>query len=394
MPSTPQLPATRVVHAARHPQDHHGSVNPPIYRASTILKPDLETWLEAQKPGSDSYRYGLIATPTSRAFEQAMAELYGVESCIAVSSGLAMVTVTLLALTKAGDHILVTDSAYAPTRQFCDLMLARFGVATTYYDPAIGGGIAALFRPETALVVTESPGSLTFEVQDIPAITRAAHARGIKVAIDNTWATALRFNPFRHGVDIVLEATSKYVGGHSDVILGVMLAEGETARRLHAAAKTLGICCGPDDLYLAQRGLRTLAVRLDRSEATGLELARWLEKRPEVKRVLHPALPADPGHALWQRDFSGSAGLFAVVLHPVPEAAVLAFFADFKLFGIGVSWGGYESLVMVSEPSRIRTAVPWTEPGPLIRFHAGLEDPHDLIVDLEAGFRRLAAARG
>jgi cystathionine beta-lyase len=385
-------PATTLVHAARRPQEHHGSVNTPIYRASTILKPNLETWTQSARPGSTEYRYGLIATPTSRAFEQAMAELYGAETCIAVSSGLAMVTVALLALTKAGDHILVTDSAYEPTRQFCDGMLRRFGIETTYYDPRIGAGIADLFRPETALVFTESPGSVTFEMQDVPAIATAARERGIPVAIDNTYATALRFNPFRHGVDVVLEATSKYVAGHSDVILGVMLANGEIARRLFRAAKMLGICCGPDDLYLAQRGLRTLGLRLDRSESTGLELARWLERRPEVARVLHPALPGDPGHALWHRDFSGAAGLFSIVLRPISRAALEAFFDGFRLFGIGVSWGGYESLIMTFDPRPNRTAVPWTEPGPLVRLYAGMEDPQDLIADLDAAFRRLAAA--
>jgi cystathionine beta-lyase len=389
---TPPKPATTLVHAGRHPADHHGSVNPPIYRASTILKPNLAEWLLATKPGSTEYRYGLLATPTSRAFETAMAEFYGVETCIAVSSGLAMVTVAILALTKAGDHILVTDSAYEPTRDFCDSLLARFGVETTYYDPALGADIAHLFRPNTVLVFTESPGSLTFEVQDIPAIVAASHAQGIKVVMDNTWATALRFNPFRHGMDVVVEATSKYVAGHSDVILGVMLAEGETARRLHRTAKMLGICCGPDDLYLSQRGLRSLGVRLDRSESTGLDLARWLLRRPEVARVLHPALPGDPGHALWRRDFSGAAGLFSVVLHPVPEAALLRFFDGLRLFGIGVSWGGYESLIIPASLARIRTAVPWTEQGTLIRFYAGLEDPQDLIADLDDAFRRMAAS--
>ena len=385
-------PASRLVHAGRRPQDHHGSVNPPTYRTSTVLFPDYASWLESNKPGSTAYRYGLIATPTSRAFEAAMAELYGVETCVAVSSGLAMVTVALLALVKAGDHILVADSVYQPTRQFCDGMLKRLGVETTYYDPTIGAAIAALLRPETTVVYTESPGSLTFEVQDIPAITAAAHAAGARVVIDNTWATALRFNPFRHGVDVVLEATSKYVGGHSDMIGGVMLAEGAAARALHRAAKMLGICCGPDDLYLSQRGLRSLGVRLDRSEATGLELARWLEKRPEVARVLHPALPADPGHALWRRDFAGAAGLFAMLLHPVSEPAFRAFFDGFRLFGLGVSWGGYESLILPFDLAQIRTARPWTEPGRLVRLYAGLEDPQDLAADLDDAFRRMNEA--
>jgi cystathionine beta-lyase len=386
-------PETRLVHAGRAPQEAHGAVNPPIYRASTILHPTLETWEEACKPGFPGYRYGLLATPTSRAFETAMAELYGVDQCVAVNSGLAAVTVAIMALTKAGDHILVSDSAYEPTRTFCDRLLGRFGVRADYYDPRIGAGIADLLRPETTLVFAESPGSLTFEVQDIPAIAAAAHARGIKVAIDNTWATALYCNPFDHGADVVIEATTKYAAGHSDLLLGVMLARGTLGRQLYATAKMLGLCCGPDDLYLAQRGLRSMAVRLRRSGETGLTLAKWLQTRPEVARILHPALPGDPDHALWLRDFSGACGLFAMLLHPVPRPALSAFFDGFRLFGIGASWGGYESLIVPTNPAATRTAVPWTEPGKLIRLHAGLEDPDDLIADLAAGFARMAAAR-
>ena len=384
-------PETRLIHAGRTPQEAHGAVNPPIYRASTMLHPTLEAWEEACKPGFTGYRYGLLATPTSRAFETAMAALYGVEHCVAVSSGLAAITVAILALTKAGDHILVTDSAYEPTRTFCDRLLAGFGVETEYYDPRIGAGIARLLRPQTTLVVTESPGSLTFEMQDIPAIVAAAHARGVKVAIDNTWATALHYNPFRHGVDVVIEATTKYVAGHADVLMGVILGQGNLGRHLHATAKLLGLCCGADDLYLAQRGLRSMAVRLQRSGASGLKLAEWLAGRPEVARVLHPGLPTDPGHPLWQRDFSGTCGLFAMLLHPVPRPPLSAFFNGLRLFGIGASWGGYESLIVPAKPAR--TAVPWTEAGPLVRLYTGLEDPADLIADLEEGFARMAAAR-
>jgi cystathionine beta-lyase len=385
-------PETRLVHAGRAPQDAHGAINPPIYRASTILHPTLETWEAACKPGFPGYRYGLLATPTSRAFEGAMAELYGVDQCVAVNSGLAAVTVAIMALTKAGDHILVSDSAYEPTRVFCDRLLGRFGVRTEYYDPGIGAGIAELLRPETALVFAESPGSLTFEVQDIPAIVAAAHARGVKVAIDNTWATALYCNPFDLGADVVIEATTKYAAGHSDVLLGAMLARGTLGRQVYATAKMLGLCCGPDDLYLAQRGLRSMAVRLRRSGETGLALANWLQARPEVARILHPALAGDPGHARWRRDFSGACGLFAMLLHPVPRPALSAFFDGFRLFGIGASWGGYESLIVPTDPASTRTAVPWREAGKLIRLYAGLEDPADLIADLAAGFARMAAA--
>jgi len=263
-------------------------------------------------------------------------------------------------------------------------------VTTEYYDPCIGAGIAGLLRPETRLVFTEAPGSLTFEMQDIPAIVSAAHAGGAKVAIDNTWATALHFNPFVHGVDVVIEAITKYVAGHSDVLMGVILGRGTLGQHLHSTAKMLGICCGPEELYLAQRGLRSMAVRLQRSGETGLKLAHWLAGRPEVARLLHPALPNDPGHALWRRDFSGTCGLFSMLLQPVPKPALSAFYNGLRLFGIGASWGGYESLIVPAKP--IRTAVPWTETGPLIRLHAGLEDADDLIADLEAGFGRMAAA--
>ncbi|HEV2674036.1 MAG TPA: cystathionine beta-lyase [Aliidongia sp.] len=383
---------TRLAHAGRSPHDNHGVVNPPVYHASTILQPTLDAWQGVFKPGHDGYVYGRFGTPTSRAFEQAMAEIYGADDAVAVSSGLAAISVGLMAHTKAGDHILVSDSAYYPCRKFCDGVLAKFGVTTTYYDPTVGAGIADLMRPETSLIVTESPGSLTFEVQDIPAIVAVAHARGAKVMNDNTWATALYFNPFDHGVDVVVEAATKYVTGHSDVMIGVVLGRGDDAPLLRKTAQALGNCSGPDDLYLAQRGLRTMAVRMARSQENGLTLARWLQARPEVARVLHPALPDDPGHAIWRRDFRGSSGLFSIVLHPVERPALAAFVDGLKLFGMGASWGGYESLVMPNDPRTVRTATTWDDPGQLLRFHAGLEDPSDLIADLEAGFARLASA--
>jgi cysteine-S-conjugate beta-lyase len=385
-------PETRLVHAGRQPHDSHGTVNPPIYRASTILQPTLEAWEESRKPSFAGYRYGLRETPTTRAFETAMAELYRADRCVAVSSGLAAITAALLALTKAGDHILVTDSAYEPTRIFCDRMLGQFGVETEYYDPRLGAGIADLIRPQTTLVFAESPGSLTFEIQDVPASSAAARARGAKTVIDNTWATALYYNPFEHGVDVVIEATTKYVAGHSDVLMGVILGNGNLGRHLHTTAKILGLCCGPEELYLAQRGLRSMAIRLERSGATGLTLAGWLAARPEVARVLHPALPGDPGHTLWRRDFSGTCGLFSIVLRSVAKPALSAFFNGLRLFGIGASWGGYESLIVPVDPASMRTAVPWAEAGTLIRLYAGLEDPDDLIADLAAGFERMAAA--
>jgi len=385
-------PATRLVHAGRKPHEQYGVVNTPVYRASTIMKPTLDAWMEIGTPGYDGYRYGLHGTPTSRAFETAMADLYETEACVAVSSGLAAITVPILALTKAGDHILVTDSAYGPTRIFCDGILKRYGVTTEYYDPTIGADIAKKMRPETSLVFTESPGSLTFEMQDIPAIVAAAHAHGAKVAIDNTWATALYYNPFVHGVDVVLEATTKYVAGHSDLLMGTVLGSGDIAKKLRSTAKDLGICCGGDDLYLAHRGLHSMQVRLERSSRTGLEVARWLKTRPEVARVIHPALPDDPGHAIWRRDFSGASGLFSVMLKATAKPALAAFFDGLELFGIGASWGGYESLIIPGSPARLRTATTWSEPGSLVRLYTGLEDPGDLIADLEAALGRLAAA--
>jgi cystathionine beta-lyase len=382
--------ATRLAHMGRDPKSHAGTVNPPIVRASTILQPDLVAWEESYKPGYTGLRYGLLGTPTSRAFEGAMAELYGVEHCVAVSSGLAAITIPILAMTKAGDHVLMTDNIYFPAREFATRVLTKFGVTVTYYDPAEAANLEGHFRPETSLVVTEQPGSLTFEMQDIPALVATAHAHGAKVMIDNTWATALLYDPFRHGVDVVIEATTKYVGGHADVLGGAVLANGALGKQIFTMAKTLGDCCGPEELYLALRGLRTLALRLERSAQTGLTLAHWLATRPEVDRLIHPALEGDAGHAIWQRDFRGTSGLFAFILKPVARPALEAFFRGFELFGIGASWGGFESLIIHSVP--LRTVVPWRETGHLIRIHAGTEDPGDLIADLEAAFARLAAA--
>ena len=383
---------TRLAHAGRSPHDHHGAVNPPTYHASTILQPSLDAWEALRRPGHDGYSYGRDGTPTTRAFETAMAEIYGADDAVAVSSGLAAITVALMAHTKAGDHVLVTDSAYYPSRKFCEGVLKKYGVATTYYDPTIGAGISRLIRPETSLIFTESPGSITFEMQDIPAIVAAAHALGVKVMTDNTWATALHFNPLDHGADVVVEAATKYISGHSDVMIGLVAGRGPETPLLRATARLLGNCSGPDDLYLAQRGLRTMAVRIARNQANGLALARWLQARPEVARVLHPALPDHPGHAIWRRDFSGASGLFSIVLHPVARPALAAFLDGLKLFGIGASWGGYESLIMPTDPRAVRSATVWDMPGPLLRIHAGLEDPDDLIADLESGFERLARA--
>jgi cystathionine beta-lyase len=290
----------------------------------------------------------------------------------------------------SGEHILVADNAYGPTRTFCDKVFARFGVETTYYDPCIGAGIADLMRPNTRAVFCESPGSLTFEVQDVPAIADAAHKRGAVVIADNTWATPLYFDAFAHGVDISVHAATKYIVGHSDAMLGVVSANAANWKQLRDTHGTLGLCVGPDDAYLGQRGLRTLAVRLKQHQANAFALAEWLQQRPEVARVLYPALSQDPGHQLWRRDFKGASGLFGIVLKPVAREAVAAMLDHMELFGMGWSWGGYESLIVPSH--LVRTAKPFAAEGPVLRIHAGLEAVDDLIADLAAGFERLKKA--
>jgi len=332
-----------------------------------------------------------MGTATTRALEDALAELEGGFRSIVYPSGLAACVVPILAYVAAGDHVLVTDSVYGPTRRFADNLLARLGVEATYYDPLVGRGIEALMRPNTRVVFVESPGSLTFEVQDVPAIAEVAHRHKAVVIMDNTWGTPLHFRAFDHGVDISVQAATKYVGGHSDIILGTATATEQAWPALMRTTYGLGQCAAPDDIYLAQRGLRTMHVRLKRHWETGLALAEWIGKQPEVERVLHPALPGDPGHALWKRDFRGACGLFGVVLKPIGRPALEAFFDGFELFGIGASWGGYESLIVPIDLAGFRTATRWPYAGPSVRLHAGLEAPEDLIADLDAAFARLRA---
>lgn len=382
--------ATLVTVAGRDPERQHGVVNPGVYHASTILFPTLAA-MEAARPEHGNY-YGRYGTPTTAALEEALAKLEGGFRSTVVGSGKTAISGTLLALLSQGDHLLVTDSVYAPTRQFCAGTLARLGIETTFYDPLIGAGIAALIRPETRLVFTESPGSLTFEIQDIPAIVTAAHARGCLVATDNTWASPLYFKPFEHGVDISVQAATKYIGGHSDLMMGVVTTTEAVHERLWRALMEVATVAAPDDCYLALRGLRTLAARLERHQASALHLAAWLRGRPEVAEVRHPGLPDDPGHTIWRRDFLGSSGLFGFILKPVPKPALAAFVDHLELFGMGWSWGGYESLLIPARPAAYRTATPWEHKGLLMRIHVGLEDPEDLIRDLERGFARLAAA--
>ena len=351
---------TRLAHAGREPGRFHGFVNPPIYRGSTVLFPTAAA-LEANE---QEYTYGRLGTPTVRALEEAIAELEGGHATRLAPSGLSAIVATFLAFLSAGDHVLVTDAVYRPTRRFCDQVLARLGVEVTYYDPLI-------------------------EVQDIPAIAKVAHEAGAVVVLDNTWATPLFFKSFAHGADVSIQAATKYIVGHADAMLGTITASKAVWPAIARTHEELGLCVGPEDAYLGLRGLRSLGVRLARHQASALALAEWLKSRPEVARVIHPALPSDPGHAIWKRDFTGASGLFAIVLKPVPKKAVAATLDGLDLFGMGYSWGGFESLMIPFDPSTYRTATEWQAEGPALRLHVGLEDLDDLKADLEAGFARL-----
>jgi cystathionine beta-lyase len=365
---------TRLVHAGRVPFDQHGFVNTPIYRGSTVLFPTTDDLNHRR----GRYVYGTTGTPTTEALEVAWTDLSGAAGTVLTPSGLAAVSLALMAALKSGDHLLVTDSAYRPTRIFCDTILRRFGVETTYYDPLIGSGITELFRPNTAAVFTETPGSQSFEMQDVPAIAAAAHARGALVLMDNTWATPLFFPPHERGVDIAVEAGTKYLSGGSDLLLGLVSANERCWRRLRQTFDAFAIPPGPEDVFLALRGLRTLSVRLKEHERQARDMAHWLVARPEVDAVLHPALDTCPGHDIWRRDFSGSTGLFSVILKPASDEAVAAMLDGLELFGMGYSWGGFESLVIPFDCSLYRSATTWRPNGP----------------DLDAGFARLRAASG
>lgn len=384
---------SRIIHAGRHPEQFSGAVNPPVFHASTILFPSVAAMEATAGKPFDGVRYGRFGTPTTFAFEDAMAEVEGagneVGRTIATSSGLAAITGALLAVLKSGDHLLMTDTTYFPTRKFCDTALADLGIETTYYDPLIGAGIESLMRPNTKVIFTESPGSLTFEVQDIPAIAKIAHAHGALVILDNTWGV-LNFQPFEHGVDISVQACTKYVVGHADAMLGAITARADLWHQVKTSVACFGHSPGAEELYFGLRGLRTLAVRLRHHTQTALLLTQWLQQRPEVSRVLFPALPDDPGYALWKRDFSGACGLFGVILKPASKRAIDAMLDGFTFFKLGYSWGGFESLVIpTTGHAVVRTATTWAPEGPSLRFHAGLEDPSDLIADLERGFERL-----
>ncbi|KQP34939.1 cystathionine beta-lyase [Methylobacterium sp. Leaf100] len=381
-------PSTRLVHAGRDPSAQHGFVNTPIYRGSTVLFPTYDDL----KHRRGRFDYGTSGTPTTESLTRAWSELAGAAGTVLTPSGLAALTVALMAVVSAGDHLLVSDSAYRPTRIFCDGVLKRFAVEVEYYDPLVGAGIGALMRDTTKAVLVEAPGSQSFEMQDVPAISEVVHARGAAVIMDNTWATPLLFPPHARGVDIAVEAGTKYLSGGSDLLLGLTSANQKYWPALHRTFEHFAMCAGPEDVFLALRGLRTMALRLREHGAQGLAMARWLQARPEVARVLHPALPEDPGHAIWRRDFSGASGLFGVILRPAPERAVAALLDGLELFGMGFSWGGFESLVIPFDCRTYRTATTWAPEGPGLRFHIGLEDVADLQADLDAGFARLRAA--
>jgi cystathionine beta-lyase len=388
--SKPLAAETTLVTAGRDTNAQKGFVNPPVVHGSTVLYPTAED-LHAHR---GEFQYGRRGTPTTKALQEAMVALEGPQ-CAGVGlapSGLAAISTTLLAVLKSGDHVLVCDNAYRPTRNFCNGMLARYGVETTYFDPLIGAGIAGLFKPNTRAVLVEAPGSQSFEMPDIPAIASVVHARGALVIDDNTWATPLYHRSLEQGVDISVQAATKYIGGHSDIMFGTISANAKAWPLISEAIHLLGVCAGPDDVFLALRGLRTLAVRLAQHYKSGLEMARWLATRPEVTKVLHPALESDPGHAIWKRDFIGASGLFSIVLKPAPQKAVDALLDAVKLFGLGYSWGGFESLVIPFDCAPYRTATKWAPGGPALRLHIGLENVEDLKADLERGFAAFNAA--
>lgn len=387
---------TKVIRAGHDKKRNAGIVNTPVYHASTVVFENMAALHEAQekvfRQRQKHLFYGRRGTPTHWTLQEAMSDLEGAADTFLTPSGLSACTLAILGCVKTGDHMLVVDSVYEPTRSFCENFLKNFGVETTYYEAGVGAGIAALMKPNTTVVFCESPGSHTFEMQDIPAIAKAAHEKGALVLDDNTWASPLFCQPLKLGADISIQAATKYIVGHSDAMVGTISVNEAALPGVTKSVNAIGITLAPDDAYLAMRGLRTLSVRLKQHEKNGLIVAEWLEKQPNVKRVLYPALPSDPGHGLWKRDCSGASGLLGVVFKRTSPEAVTAMIDGMKLFSLGFSWGGYESLIAPSNPVKGRTAKPWTEPVPGIRLHIGLEDPEDLIADLQEGFVRFEKA--
>jgi cystathionine beta-lyase len=381
-------PDTKLVQGGRRKEWRGRLVNPPVHRASTILF-DSVAEMRAAAPAFGEYYYGLHGTPTQWALAEALTEMEpGAAGTMLYSSGLAAVTAALLSVLSAGDELLMTDSVYGPTRRFCDGFLKRYGVTTLYYDPLVGAGISELIGERTRAVFLESPGSLTMEVQDVPAICAAAKGRGVATLLDNTWATPLFFPAIAAGIDLSILAGTKYVGGHADVMLGSVTANADWYSKLERTSWDLGQSVSPDDAWLCSRGLRTMSVRLRQHGASALRIARWLKEQPQVAAVLHPALPDCPGHEYWARDFKGASGLFSFVLKGGGDTERVRFIEALELFGLGYSWGGFESLIVPADPERLRTVTGWRADGPLVRLQIGLEDPDDLIEDLAAGLAR------
>ncbi|MDQ0504800.1 cystathionine beta-lyase [Xanthobacter agilis] len=386
--NTGMAPATQLVHLGRDPKRFDGFVNTPVVRGSTVLSPTYDDLIHHR----GRYSYGRRGNPTTEGLETALKALEGGDGVVLTPSGLSAVSIALLSVLGTGDHLLMVDTAYRPTRTVCDTVLKRLGVETTYYDPLIGAGIEGLIRDNTRAIFLEAPGSQSFEMQDVPAIAAVARAHDIVTLIDNTWATPLFFKPHSAGVDISIQAGTKYIGGHADLNLGTISAIGPAWKKVIATHGNLGITISPDDAALGARGLRTLGVRLAHHQRAALDMATWLQQRPEVSRVLHPALPSDPGHTIWKRDFRGASGLFSMILKPVPERALAAFFDTLTLFGMGYSWGGYESLAIPFDCRDYRTATTWEVEGPAVRLHIGLDDVDDLKADLCRAFAAMADA--
>lgn len=382
-------PETLLTHTGRSPQDQFGFVNTPVYRGSTVLFETLAD-LEAQQ---QRYLYGRAGNPTTDSVESVITALEGAYRTRLLPSGLAAITVALLSCLKAGDEVLISDSAYEPGRKFADGFLAQMGVTARYFDPRIGAGLAGMMQPNTKAVLAESPGSLTFEVQDIPALAAAAHAGGARLIVDNSWASPLFHKPIALGADLVVHAGTKMFVGHSDAFAGTISTVESAWHDVERVRALLGFFTSGDDAFLVARGLRTLSIRMKEHQRRALDLAQWLEVQPGVLRVLHPGLPSHPDHDLWKRDFTGSGSLFGFVLAPAPREAVAAFVDNMALFTMGYSWGGYESLLLPVRISKGRTAVPWTEEGNLFRVHVGFEDIEDLRSDLAAGLERYNRAR-
>lgn len=383
---TPWGIETQLTRLGRTPDDQCGFVNTPVYRGSTVVFNTMED----MEKGRAKFTYGTDGTPTIASLEDAWTALTGAAGTVMAPSGLGAISLALLSVLNAGDHLLMTDSVYHPTRIFCQGFLARFGVETSYYDPMLGAAIESSIRPNTTVIFLEAPGSQSFEVQDVPAITAVAKGRGITTILDNTWATPLFFKAHAHGCDISVEAATKYLGGHSDLLMGMISANAATWPKLRKAYDHLAMLPGAEDCFLALRGLRTMHIRLKEAEKRGLEMAHWLKQRPEVQTVLHPAFPECPGHALWERDFTGSSGLFSIVLAPEFTKKGLAAMLDhMHIFSMGYSWGGFESLITPFDCSTYRTATQWSPGGLCLRLQSGLEDVEDLKTDLDEAFARL-----